>query len=111
MDEIQNNKTGNEKRPTERRVFRWECQEVELNAVSMGASDFSERIARVANELYGLIQQLHGPVEAAFDPLIHPGETANPARVLTRRKGAPKGVISWRRFAKRREVFPRRRSS
>lgn len=65
-------------RSSSRRVFRWECSEVELIPVPVEISEYSERVARVAQELYSLLNQLHGQALGRSDSLIHPGETLEP---------------------------------
>jgi len=64
-------------RTSSRRVFRWECSEVELIPVPVEMTEYTERLARIAEELYLLMNQLH---DRSYS-LIHPGETLEPKPV------------------------------
>jgi len=68
-------------RSSSRRVFRWECSEVELTPVPVEMPDYTERLARVAQELYLLLNQLRGQRIGRSESLIHPGETLEPHSV------------------------------
>ena len=57
-------------RTSSRRVFRWEGGEVERIPVKVTLRDYRERLARVAEELYPILNQLH---EKSYS-LIHPGK-------------------------------------
>ncbi len=73
-----------ENRSSSRRVHRWKCETIELIPELIDQKDFEERLERVAEELYSLMNQLHdGESESAprsyrSDYLIHPGETLEP---------------------------------
>ena len=62
-------------RVSSRRVFRWECTEVELIPVAIEKSEYTERLARIAEELYPLMNQLHAISHGRSNSEIHPGET------------------------------------
>ena len=64
-------------RTSSRRVFRWECSAVELIPVEVEMSEYTARLARIAEELYSLMNQLH----TRSYSLIHPVENLEPKSV------------------------------
>lgn len=84
-------------RVSSRRVFRWECTEVELIPVAIEITEYTERLARIAEELYPLMNQLHDRSNSE----IHPGVILEPksVAVATEREGVCDGNESIQKAA------------
>lgn len=74
-------------RISSRRIFKWECNQVELIAVKVTGREYRERLARVAEELYPIVHQLH----EKSNSLIHPGQILEPITVASATKGVCDG--------------------
>ena len=62
-------------RSSSRRILKWECTAVELIAEQVSGRELSEKLARIAAELYSFHNQLR---EYRSDSFVHPGSTLEP---------------------------------
>lgn len=84
-------------RSSSRRIFKWECNKVEVVPVSVKTSEYLELLARVSEELYPLINQLPD----RSNSLNHPGQPLEPqtAAIAAEHEGVCDGNESIQKAA------------